>query len=83
MRFRDVLAILVGTLLLGCAGVRYTAEDCKADIDLLKLIAQEVISAETDDLEKLRKRVLYAEIAGRVVARGCNFVPPPEPEDLT
>lgn len=68
--------------LIGCASVEYTAEDCAADLNLAKMIAQEIIAEELDDEAKARKAALYAEIAARLAARGCGFIPPPDPAEL-
>lgn len=79
-----IVFVAVGLAGLGvaCANVQYTEEDCKEDIALLKSIAQAVLADEISDEEKAQKAELYSEIAARVVARGCAFVPPPDPADL-
>ena len=79
---KSILAWSLLVTLLGCANVQYSAADCEADLNLAKLIAQEIIADEIDDEVKARKAAFYAEIASRLAARGCGFIPPPDPADL-
>ncbi len=69
------LVMLLGIVSIACASTQYSASDCEDDVALVTMIAQEIIAEETSDMERARKRVLYAELVGRIAVRGCGFVP--------